>query len=42
MAMKIAMIAIQPTEAILGRDDVKYVHARSALNNCYQCRIDRA
>ncbi|CAN5173920.1 DUF1203 domain-containing protein [soil metagenome] len=29
-------------EAILGRDGVKYVHVRSALNNCYQCRIDRA
>lgn len=29
-------------EAILGREDVKYVHVRSALNNCYQCRIDRA
>jgi hypothetical protein len=28
-------------EKILGRDDVRYVHVRSALNNCYQCRIDR-
>jgi hypothetical protein len=28
-------------EKILARDDVKYVHVRSALNNCYQCRIDR-
>jgi Protein of unknown function (DUF1203) len=26
---------------ILARDDVAYVHVRSALNNCYQCRIDR-
>lgn len=24
------------------RDDVAYVHVRSARNNCYQCRIDRA
>ena len=29
-------------EAILARDGVKYIHVRSALNNCYQCRIDRA
>lgn len=28
--------------AILGRDDVAYVHARSAYNNCFQCRIDRS
>lgn len=28
--------------AILGRHDVKYVHARSALNNCFSCRIDLA
>lgn len=27
---------------ILARDDVAYVHARSATNNCYQCRIERA
>lgn len=27
---------------ILTRDDVAYVHVRSALNNCYQCRIERA
>ena len=26
---------------ILARDEVAYVHVRSALNNCYQCRIDR-
>ena len=25
---------------ILGRDEVAYVHVRSARNNCYQCRID--
>lgn len=27
---------------ILGRDDVAYVHVRSALNNCYTCRVERA
>ena len=26
---------------ILTRDDVSYVHVRSALNNCFSCRIDR-
>ena len=26
---------------ILAREDVAYVHVRSALNNCYTCRIDR-
>lgn len=26
--------------AILTRDDVAYVHVRSALNNCYWCRIE--
>ena len=29
-------------EALLARDDIAYVHVRSARNNCYQCRIDRA
>jgi hypothetical protein len=29
-------------EALLSRDDVAYVHVRSARNNCYQCRIDAA
>jgi hypothetical protein len=24
------------------RDDVAYIHVRSARNNCYQCRIERA
>ncbi len=28
--------------AILGRPDVAYVHVRSATNNCYQCRIEKA
>ena len=33
-----------PTYAamILDRDDIAYVHVRSARNNCYQCRIARA
>lgn len=29
-------------ESLLSRDDIAYVHVRSARNNCYQCRIDRA
>lgn len=29
-------------EALLARDDVAYVHVRSARNNCFQLRIDRA
>lgn len=28
--------------ALLERDDVAYVHVRSATNNCYHCRIERA
>jgi len=28
--------------AVLAREDVAYVHVRSALNNCFTCRIDRA
>lgn len=28
-------------EALLAREDVAYVHVRSARNNCYQFRIDR-
>jgi Protein of unknown function (DUF1203) len=28
--------------ALLDRPDVAYLHARSAANNCYQCRIERA
>lgn len=27
---------------ILARDDIRYVHVRSSLNNCFSCRIDRA
>ncbi len=41
--------AVTPTEGIterarelLANDDIAYVHVRSARNNCYQCRIDRA
>ena len=41
--------AVTPTQSICGRahelferDDVAYVHVRSARNNCYQCRIERA
>jgi hypothetical protein len=29
-------------EALLARDDITYVHVRSARNNCYQCRIEAA
>jgi hypothetical protein len=28
--------------ALLARDDVAYLHVRSARNNCYQFRVDRA
>lgn len=27
---------------VLARADIAYVHVRSALNNCFSCRIDRA
>ncbi|MEI9413861.1 DUF1203 domain-containing protein [Mesorhizobium sp. Cs1321R2N1] len=29
-------------ETLLEREDIAYVHVRSARNNCYQCRIERA
>ncbi|RNJ45444.1 hypothetical protein B5V01_08850 [Mesorhizobium erdmanii] len=29
-------------ETLFERDDIAYVHVRSARNNCYQCRIERA
>ena len=29
-------------EELLGRGDIAYLHMRSAKNNCYQCRIERA
>ncbi|ESX92247.1 DUF1203 domain-containing protein [Mesorhizobium sp. LNJC403B00] len=28
-------------ETLFERDDIAYVHVRSARNNCYQCRIER-
>jgi hypothetical protein len=28
-------------EALFGDDRVRYLHVRSARNNCFQCRIDR-
>ena len=41
--------AVTPTEdiparasALFERHEIAYVHVRSARNNCYQCRIDRA
>jgi hypothetical protein len=41
--------AVTPTPEITGRardlleqDGIAYLHVRSARNNCYQCRIDRA
>lgn len=27
--------------SLLAREDVEFVHVRSATNNCFQCRIDR-
>jgi hypothetical protein len=32
----------EKAQAILARDDVAYVHMRSATNNCFTLRIDRA
>ncbi|MER9652253.1 DUF1203 domain-containing protein [Mesorhizobium sp. M0152] len=29
-------------ESLFERDDIAYAHVRSARNNCYQCRIERA
>ena len=26
---------------LLARDDIAYIHVRSARNNCFQCRIDK-
>jgi hypothetical protein len=41
--------AVVPTSKICGRahellerEDIAYLHMRSARNNCYQCRIERA
>jgi hypothetical protein len=33
---------VSRAEELLARADVAYVHVRSARNNCYQCRMDRA
>jgi len=30
------------TAEMLRNDGIAYIHVRSASNNCYQCRIDRA
>ena len=27
---------------LLAREDIAYLHIRSARNNCYQCRVERA
>lgn len=32
----------EAAEAIFARGDVAYLHVRSATNNCFTCRIDRA
>jgi len=33
---------VSRAEALFERDDVAYLHVRSARNNCYQCRIERS
>lgn len=33
---------IPAAQEIFARDEVAYIHLRSGLNNCFQCRIDRA
>lgn len=40
---KVAITADIPRSAenLLARDDISYVHVRSASNNCFQVRIDR-
>ena len=32
----------EAAEKLLERPDIAYIHLRSSVNNCYQCRIDRA
>ena len=32
---------VKYAQGLFARDDIAYVHVRSARNNCYQCRIDR-
>jgi hypothetical protein len=41
---KIVAPAAMPeaAQAMFGNARVAYIHVRSASNNCYQCRIDRA
>lgn len=34
------MLLLQAS-AILARDEIAYVHVRSASNNCFQCRVER-
>ncbi len=36
------MAVEQVAERILANSEIAYVHMRSASNNCYQCRIERA
>ena len=39
----VAVAELQPyAEQVFERSDVAYIHVRSARNNCYQARIDRA
>jgi len=39
----VASAAIAETaRALLERPEIAYLHLRSASNNCYQCRIERA
>ena len=39
----IDMTAVEPVaEQMFSDDTVAYIHMRSASNNCYQCRIERA
>ncbi|NTF07143.1 DUF1203 domain-containing protein [Agrobacterium rubi] len=33
---------IARAKELLASDDIAYAHVRSARNNCYQCRIERA
>jgi hypothetical protein len=33
---------VSRAQELLERPDIAYVHVRSARNNCFQCRIDRA
>jgi hypothetical protein len=35
-------VIAERAEMLLERSDIAYAHVRSARNNCYQCRIERA